>query len=80
MKLLAQLRFANLIEKPVNIMASNAVDSKSAWTDAREAAAKPGEGFHPDAPGWLSEAIRVLSRHVLHLSLIHIFPSALLSS
>lgn len=67
-KLLAQLRFANLIEKPVNIMASNAVDSKSAWTDAREAAAKPGEGFHPDAPGWLTEAIRVLSRHVLHSS------------
>ena len=67
-KLLAQLRFANLVGKPINIRASGAVNSKVSWTDAKETVARPGEGYDPDATGWLTEAIRVLSRHVLHSS------------
>lgn len=67
-KLLAQLKHASLVGKPINIRAAGAVNSNTKWTDEKESSAQPGEGFIPDEPGWLTEAIRVLSRHVLHSS------------
>lgn len=65
-KLLWQISFAGQVGKPVHTKASRAVNTVQAWRDEQEAAAKPGEGFDPEASGWLTEAIRVLSRHVLH--------------
>ena len=67
-KLLTQLRFAALVGKPISIKASAAVNSKTKWTDEMEASAQPGFGYDPEAQGWLVEAVRVLSRHVLHTS------------
>lgn len=67
-KLLAQLRFAALVGKPISIKASGAVNSKTKWTDEMESSAQPGFGYDPEAQGWLTEAVRVLSRHVLHTS------------
>lgn len=67
-KLFAQLRFAALVGRRTNISASSAISSKLKWTDEKEAAAGPGEGYDPNASGWLAEAVRVLSRHVLHTS------------
>lgn len=65
-KLLAQLRFAERIGKPLHPLAVDAIDFKHNWTDELEASALPGEGFDPDSEGWLLEAVRILSRHVLH--------------
>ena len=67
-KLYAQLLMAELIGTPISIHASGAITSKSSWTDSSEASAAPGQGYEPDGPGWLVEAIRVLSRQVLHSS------------
>ncbi len=67
-KLLTQLRFAALVGKPISIKASAAVNCKTKWTDKMEASAQPGFGYDPEAQGWLAEAVRVLSRHVLHTS------------
>lgn len=64
-KLLAQLSFAEQIGKPLHPLAAEAVDLKENWTDEREASAHPGEGFDPESQGWLLQAVRVLSRHVL---------------
>lgn len=65
-KLLAQLRFAQQTGSPLHPRALDAAASEAAWTDEMEASSKPGQGFEPDAPGWLVDAVRVLSRHVLH--------------
>ena len=67
-KLLTQLRFASLVGKPISIKASSAVNCKVKWTDEMESVAQPGAGYDPEAQGWLIEAVRVLSRHVLHTS------------
>lgn len=67
-KLLTQLRFASLVGKPISIKASSAVNCKVKWTDEMESGAHPGVGYDPEAQGWLIEAVRVLSRHVLHTS------------
>lgn len=67
-KLLTQLRFATLVGKPISIKASSAVNCKTKWTNEMEASAQPGFGYDPEAQGWLVEAVRVLSRHVLHTS------------
>lgn len=66
MKLLSHLRFARAIGTPLHPLAAEAVNEMTLRTDGTEAAAGPGQGFDPDAPGWLTEAVRVLSRHVLH--------------
>lgn len=65
-KLLAQLQFARRIGLPLSPQALDAICSREVWTDSMEAAAGPGEGYDPDASGWLVAAVRVLSRHVLH--------------
>ena len=65
-KLLTQLRFAEQIGIPLCQNANEAVVSNVDWSDEREASAQPGTGYHSEAQGWLLEAIRVLSRHVLH--------------
>ena len=65
-KLLAQLQIALSIGVTLDAKADVAVRSEIIWTDDLEAAAQPGEGYIPDAPGWLTEAVRVLSRHVLY--------------
>lgn len=67
-KLLTQLRFATLVGKPISIKASSAVNCKTKWTNEMESSAQPGFGYDPEAQGWLVEAVRVLSRHVLHTS------------
>ena len=65
-KLLAQLQLAEKIGVPINRQAYEASHSDIIWTDSMEADAAPGEGYEPEVPGWLSEAVRVLSRHVLY--------------
>lgn len=65
-KLLAQLRSAQALGISFNHRVCTAIRSEMDWTDEMEAAAGPGEGYDPDAPGWLVEAVRVLSRHVLY--------------
>ena len=67
-KLLTQLRLAQQIGKSVCQSAADAITTNVNWTDDMEAAAKPGAGYDPEAQGWLVEAVRVLSRHVLHTS------------
>lgn len=65
-KLLAQLQCAETLEVPIDHHACMAIHSVNEWTEKTEAAAGPGEGFNGDAAGWLTEAVRVLSRHVLY--------------
>ena len=65
-KLLAQLQFANKIGVSMNHLADEAGLCGKLWSDSREADAGPGEGYEPEEFGWLSEAVRVLSRHVLY--------------
>ena len=65
-RLLTQLRFAKLIGVSIDVMASNAVNTKISWSDEMEASALPGAGYEPEEQGWLVDAVRVLSRHVLY--------------
>ena len=65
-KLLAQLQIAQALGISLDEKADTAVHSETIWSDELEAAAGSGEGYIPDAPGWLLEAVRVLSRHVLY--------------
>ncbi len=65
-KLLAQLQIAETIGVSINRRAHTAICSETDWTDEMEAAHGPGEGYEPDARGWLVKAVRVLSRHVLY--------------
>jgi len=65
-KLLAQLQFADKIGVPMSGQAFEASHSGGPWTDSMEADAGPGEGYEPEISGWLSNAVRVLSRHVLY--------------
>lgn len=65
-KLLSQLRLARELDVPISKWGREALCSDRVWTDEAEASAGPGEGYEPDAPGWLSDAVRVLSRHVLY--------------
>ena len=67
-KLLSQLRLARLIGKSVSQSASDAITAKVEWTDEMEASAQPGSGYDHEDQGWLVEAVRVMSRHVLHTS------------
>lgn len=66
--LLTQLIFAQSLGHPLSAEAKDAMFSQKAWQDHHEANAGPGEGFCADHSGWLSDAVRVLSRHVLHTS------------
>ena len=65
-KLLAQLQLAEKIGVSMSKQAYEASHSGKHWSDSREADAGPGEGYEPEEAGWLSEAVRVLSRHVLY--------------
>jgi len=64
--LLAQLQLAEKTGILMIRKARDAFHSHTAWSDAMEADARPGEGYVPEAEGWLREAVRVLSRHVLY--------------
>lgn len=65
-KLLTQLQFAAGIGVAISHPALTAYCSDNVWSNEQEAAAGPGDGYDPSATGWLSEAVRVLSRHVLY--------------
>lgn len=65
-KLLTQVRFAEALGLPIDHQASMATHSEREWTNELEAAAGPGEGFDGEVAGWLTEAVRVLSRHVFY--------------
>ena len=64
--LLTQLQAAKALGIGMDDRARMALDSGEDWTDRREGMCGPGEGYVPDAPGWLSGAVRVLSRHVFY--------------
>ena len=64
-KLLSQLRLAQILDIPMSQRDREALCSETKWTDEKEASAGPGEGYEPYASGWLTEAVRILSRHVL---------------
>lgn len=65
-KLLAQIQFADAVGTAIHPIAAIAVNADHEWSDELEASALPGQGFDGEAPGWLSDAVRVLSRHVLN--------------
>lgn len=65
-KLLIQLQTAKALGISMGELACIALGSEEGWKDEHEAMCGPGEGYEPDQPGWLSEAVRVLSRHVLY--------------
>lgn len=65
-RLLCHLNAARAAGLPPCPEAEAAVKAGEVWTDEREARAGPGEGYDPEANGWLVSAIRVLSRHVLY--------------
>lgn len=64
-KLLGQLQIAQAIGVTMDPRAAESIRSRE-WTDEEEASAAPGAGYDPDRSGWLSGAVRVLSRHVLN--------------
>ena len=65
-KLLAQLQVAKTLGISMCDLARIALGSDAGWKDEHEAICGPGEGYEPDQPGWLTDAVRVLSRHVLY--------------
>ena len=65
-KLLAQVNFAESIGIGIRPIASIAANSDQDWSDAIEASALPGQGYDGEESGWLTDAVRVLSRHVLN--------------
>lgn len=65
-KLLSYLQIARFLEMPLISDADYAIQSKKTWTNTAEADAAPGEGYDPNSPGWLVDAVRALSRHVLN--------------
>lgn len=64
--LLTQLEFAHSLGHPLSEEAKTAMFSRMEWQDYHEANAGPGEGFSAESSGWLCDAVRVMSRHVLH--------------
>ena len=65
-KLLTQLQTAKALGISMDDSACIALGRGEGWKDEHEAMCGPGEGYEPDQPGWLSDAVRVLSRHVLY--------------
>ena len=65
-KLLTQLQTAKALGILMDESACIALGRGEGWKDEHEAMCGPGEGYEPDQPGWLSDAVRVLSRHVLY--------------
>ena len=65
-KLLTQLQTAKALGISMVEFARNAMGSDNGWKDEHEAMCGPGEGYEADQFGWLSDAVRVLSRHVLY--------------
>lgn len=64
-KVLAQLQTARAVGAELHPLAEDAM-ACDPWSDEQESLAGPGEGFDPDGEGWLTQAVRVLSRHVLY--------------
>lgn len=67
-KVMIHLKYADALSLPISEMARNAFQPVESWDDLKELKAAPGEGFYPGQQGWLSDAVRVLSRHVLYTS------------
>ena len=65
-KLLTQLKTAKALDIPMGELTCAALGCEERWTDEHEAMCGPGEGYEPDQPGWLSNAVRVLNRHVFY--------------
>lgn len=62
-QLLVQLRRARLAGQPLGKAALQAMNEVP---DGDERQAGPGEGLDWESQGWLEQAVRVMSRHVLH--------------
>lgn len=67
-KLLAQVKAVKDMGLMLPPAAEAAIRLEKPWTSKLEAKAGPGEGFDPTQDGWLAQAVRVLSRHVLYSS------------
>ena len=65
-KLLTHIESAKNLGITLSQKATDAVDEKDCWDDAKEAMAMPGEGMVREDSGWLLGALRVLNRHVLY--------------
>ena len=65
-KLLVHLRNAATAGMILSDTAKCALHETESWDDAKEACAGPGEGLRRKEAGWLTSAVRVLSRHVLY--------------
>ena len=66
MNLLAQIRLAEEAGQPLSEAVRFAAWEDLSWTDVKEANAAPGEGFAGHQRGWLTVAVRVMSRQVLY--------------
>ena len=65
-KVLQQTYVAKTLNIAISSDAEDAIDVCKEWTSNDEAFAGPGEGYDGLSNGWLVNAVRVLSRHVLH--------------
>ena len=65
-KVLQQTYLAKDLNVAISDAAEYAVDDRLEWTTDKEVSAGPGEGYDGASNGWLVNAVRVLSRHVLH--------------
>lgn len=65
-KVLQQIYMAEQIGIILSDKAEYAIREDKEWTSDREATAGPGEGYDGYTSGWLVNAVRVLSRHVLY--------------
>lgn len=65
-KLLIHIENAKAAKAELSKKALEAVDESELWDNDKEARAYPGEGMIRKETGWLTGAIRVLSRHVLY--------------
>ena len=65
-KLLVHLKNAATVGIELSDAAKLAIHEVETWNDLKEASAGPGEGISRMEAGWLTSAVRVLSRHVLY--------------
>ena len=65
-KLLIHLKNAESAGVVLSDTAKSALHEIELWDDSKEACAVPGEGLRRKEEGWLTSAVRVLSRHVLY--------------
>ena len=65
-KVLQQTYVARDLGIEISDAAKFAIAESKEWTSDEEACAGPGKGYEGALDGWLVNAVRVLSRHVLH--------------